>query len=289
MRNRCILSAALLAVMSASLAMAQGMIGGRETGIGADEPRVTALQLNNLPVLQALDVLLKGTGRNYRLMPGTRVDGRVTMTFRDVPLDGAVKMMLQSAGLQAARENHTYIIEPIMVPMAQPPVGVQQMPLMFPGPPIGLVDIKPSGPRTAAQRFDILLDKANVLEAMRQILEVAGQNYVIDTGLDCAWAGPLGPRISARMRGMALDDALQALAKSASLVLVKVSNAYTIRPPDGAIPLSFSTNGKGGKIGQTPAPTTAPRSCVQCGRTLDSTWLFCPSCGSTTPALTPAK
>jgi hypothetical protein len=256
-------------------------------GISADEPRVIALQLNNVTVLQALDILLKGTGRNYRLMPGARADGVVTVNFRDVPLDGAVKIVLRSAGLQAARENHTYIIEPILVPMTRPPVVSQQMPTMFPGPPIGSVDVKPSGARTGGQRFDMLLDKANVLEAMRQILEVAGQNYVIDTGLDCAWAGPLGPRISARMSGMTLDDALQALGKSASLVLVKVGSAYTIRPPDGAIPLSYTIGNKVGKNDQGATSTVVLPLCAQCNRPLDPAWLFCPSCGAQVPAPAP--
>ena len=251
-----------------------------------EEPRIGNLQITNMRVLQALDILLKGTGCNYRLMPGTRVDGVVTVNLRDVPLDNAVEIVLRSAGLRAARENHTYIIGPLLVPMTKLPIVPQQMPSLFPGPPIGTVDVKPSG----GQRFDILLDKANVLEAMRQILEVAGQSYVIDTGLGCAWAGPLGPRISARMRSLTLDEALQALGKSASLVVAKVGITYTVRPPDGAIPLSYipiSSAGKGGKNEPAPTDSVPVPLCTGCNRPLDPAWQYCPRCGLQVPVPTP--
>lgn len=264
------------------------MLGMRVPAMSVDEPRIGSLQLTNTRILQALDILLKGTGRNYRLMPGTRVDGVVTVNLRDVPLDNAVEIVLRSAGLRAARENHTYIIEPLLAPRPTAPPPPQQMPSLFPGPPIGMMDVKPSGVQTAGRRFDILLDKANVLEAMRQILEVAGQNYVIDTGLDCAWAGPLGPRISARMRGMSLDEALQALGKSASLVVAKVGAAYIVRPPDGAIPFSYiggSDAGKGAKSAPATVGSAAP-ACLGCNRPLDSAWQYCPHCG--TPVSPPA-
>lgn len=286
MRNRCILLAALFAATCVSLASAQ-VAAVSAPAMSVDEPRIGNLQIRNMRVLQALDILLGGTGRNYRLMPGTRVDGVVTVTLRDVPLDNAVTIVLRSAGLQAAREDHTYVIQPILVAMTKPPTAPQQMPSLFPGPPIGTVDVKPSG----GQRFDILLDKANVLEAMRQILEVAGQSYVIDTGLGCAWAGPLGPRISARMRSLTLDEALQALGKSASLVVAKVGITYTVRPPDGAIPFSYipgpSTN-KGAKNGPGATDTVPVPLCAGCNRPLDPAWQYCPQCGLQVPAPTPS-
>jgi hypothetical protein len=160
------------------------------------------------------------------------------------------------------------------------------VPMQVPGPTIGTVDVKPLGTQTGGQKFDILLDKANVLEAMKQIFDVAHQNYVIDTGLDAAWAGPLGPRISSRMRGIALDEAIQALGTSASLVVARVGTTYTVRPPDGAMPFSYAGQGKEsrGRVEAQTGKNSGPANCAKCGGALAPAWLYCPRCATPVPA-----
>lgn len=284
MRQRSIVLIALILSICASLALAQGVPVAQQAAPGSgarDEQRVISLNLVDTDIIQALDILLKGTGRDYRIDEGVRVAGRVSIHLQDVPLDNAVHIVLRSAGLQADRDKQTYLIKRApMVPVMQVPQPQQDLVPMT-KPPIGTVDVKPSAGQ-GGQKFDILLDKANVLEAMKQIMEVARQNYVIDTGLDAAWAGPLGPRISSRMRGIHLDEAIQALGKSANLVVAKVGSTYTVRPPDGAMPFSY-TGGKGGKVPAVKTESATPKSaspCSKCGNMLIPTWLFCPQCGA---------
>lgn len=274
MISRWIFPAVLLIAIGASLLSAQGMAPSLQSA-GSDDLRIPRLQIVNAPVLQALDTLLRGTPRDYRIVPGTRVEGMVTADLQDVPLDGAVAIVLRNAGLQATREGNTYIIGPQLVPGVAAPQ--QQMVPMSTGGAIGTVDVKPAA---RSRTFDILLDKANVLEAIRQILEVAGQNYVIDTGLDCAWAGPLGPRISARMRGIGLDEAVEALANSASLVMTKVGTTYAIRPPDGAIPFSYTQGAQGKQGAKTGTGMKETPACGKCARPIAPGWQFCPFCGT---------
>ncbi len=262
-----------------------GVASGQVENVAAvkaadDEPRIADLQLANTGILQALDILLAGTGRNYMVAQGSDVSGTVNVTLQDVPLDTAVKTVLRSAGLTASRENRTYFIEPIKPPVVAM-VPMTRAPTLTAKPPIGTMDVKPSGTEKGV-KFDILLDKANVLEAMHRIFESVGQNYVIDTGLDSAWAGPLGPRISARMRGITLDEAVQALGRSAGLVVAHIGSTYSVRPPDGALPFTY-VPGIGAKPGNQ--LETAP-VCGRCGRALDPSWLYCPQCGGRTRAAT---
>jgi len=279
MKSRLIMLTALLLAIGAGLASAQvEMVPAVKAA--DDEPRIADLQLANTGILQALDILLAGTGRNYMVAQGSDVSGTVTINLQDVPLDTAVKIVLRSAGLTASRENKTYLIEP-MKPPAVAVVPMARTPALTTKPPIGTMDVKPSGTEKGV-KFDILLDKANVLEAMHRIFESVGQNYVIDMGLDSAWAGPLGPRISARMRGITLDEAVQALGKSAGLVVAHVGSTYAVRPPDGALPFTY-VPGVGAKPGN---PLEVPPICGKCGRTLEPSWLYCPQCGGRTRAAT---
>ncbi len=285
MRNRLIVPAVLLIIACVSGVSGQ-MVPMAVMPASQDSQRVAGLQVENTPVLQALDLLLKDTPRSYRLAPGIRVDGVVTVNIQDVPLDTAVTIVLRSAGLQAVRDGDTYVISALKVPAA---MVAQQTSAMSPAGPIGSVDVKPSAGRPGGRTFDILLDKANVLEAIRQILEVSGQNYVIDTGLDCAWAGPLGPRISSRMRGIGLDEAIEALARSSSLVMVKVGATYTIRPPDGAMPLSYAgSQRQSGLKNVPPGGIETPPVCGRCSRQITPGWIFCPFCGTRLQLVMPA-
>ena len=296
MRRHAIAGAAILILISASTLLAQDHVQWQslvpvaqssvvQPAVQVPVGRTVTLRIANAPVWQALDILFRGTGLTYTVDPQVAgLQGMITVDLNGVPFEMALQIVTRNAGLGVLKEGANYKIGP-MVPGTSSPVPKQMV-----GPP-GVLEVNPSG-RPGAQKFDITLDKANVLEAMKQILEVARQNYVIDTGLDSAWAGPLGPKISAKMRGVALDEVLGALGKSANLVLARVNSIYTVRPPDGALPFSYiggSATGKG--AGSKAVPGTQTKTdlpaCAKCSRSLDPTWLYCPQCGAqvTLPAV----
>jgi len=260
-------------------------------------PRVT-LHLQDATVQQAVDELFKGSGREYQLDP--RASGMVTVNIDNVPFDTALRILANTAGLTV---RHVYVLNVDF--QLQPPTATfspemervsEQRNMLTTRTAPGLsanintasegipgrarqesgVSIQPvPSVRAGEKRFDITLDQANLVEAIKQLMEMEGRNYVLDLGAAPNWTGVAVPRISARIRNASLDQILDVLARSTGLIVTRNGTAYTFRLSQSQYPPA--------NIGAT--QNSSPRAnhtfrCPKCGQELIQGWRWCPSCGS---------
>lgn len=260
-------------------------------------PRVT-LHLQNVTVQQAVDTLFQGSGREYQLDP--KASGTVTVNIDNVPFDTALRILGNTAGLTV---RHVYVLSvdsqleqptalgsinlerpseqvnpPAMSSRLSPGVDVNAATerILSPTRQESGVRIQPAPSARAGERkFDITLDQANLIEAIKQLMEMEGRNYVLDLGVTPDRTSVVVPRISARIRNASLDQILEVLARSTNLVVTQNGTVYTFR------------------LSQSPHPPTsigifqnsAPRDnrtfrCPKCGQELIPGWRWCPICGT---------
>lgn len=263
----------------------------------SEVPRVT-LHLQDATVQKAVDALFQGSGREYQLDP--RASGMVTVNIDNVPFDTALRILANTAGLTV---RQVYVLSVDL--QQQPPTATLSMEVKrasaqedtlttksapspsvnvntasegIPGPkrqePGVSIHPTPSG-RPGETRFDITLDQANLVEAIKQLMEMEGRNYVLDLGVAPNWTGVAVPRVSARIRNASLDQILDVLGRSTGLIVTRNGTTYTFRLSQNQYPPPSVG------ISQSSAPKANHTfRCPKCGQELMQGWRWCPSCGS---------
>lgn len=249
----------------------------------SSEPRVT-LVLKETPIREAFEQLFSGSGK--RFVMDQPVQGVISMQLTEVPFGDALRTLATSAGLVVRLENGIYRLSPDfrMSPAGAGPrpaptgnPALQRLPVpqgAMPGraDPPGAVNIRPLPPDKGEKRFDITLNQANLLEALRQILDLSSTDYIIDLGPQ--FSPPFAPRVTARLRNATISDIFRVLLPASGLGFEKTANTYLIRPLAGGAP------------GYGPDPRVAPgvqgtmaSPCPRCSRPCQHDWAFCPHCG----------
>ncbi|MEN6519625.1 MAG: hypothetical protein ABFD46_00530 [Armatimonadota bacterium] len=85
------------------------------------EKKVT-LQLSDTPIIDVIDYMFQGTGYKYTIEPG--VSGRISVGFKNIPLEQAVKAVADASGLDYTKAPGRYIFKP----KAKIPVAAETMP-----------------------------------------------------------------------------------------------------------------------------------------------------------------
>ena len=270
-----------------SAAQAESKAAGKASGA-----HVVTLDLKDVPVQYAIDALFAGSGRVYAIEPG--VSGTVSIKLSGVPFDNALRTLANTAGL-AVREDKGLIILGLdpqrgLTNIAQPTTQEvqwqwspsqravttsQRMPV-----PPGVVNIQPRRTGTGFdRRFDVTLEQANVFEAIKQLMELDGRDYVLDLGVSNQMSSVFGLRITAKLKNATLDDVLNALAKTPGLTIEKAANIYVIGF-HGYPGYSTAYAGPSGPPLFGSAERGVPiLSCTNCGQSLQPDWRFCPMCG----------
>jgi hypothetical protein len=80
-----------------------------------DDPQPTSdkkvtLQLSDTPVIDAIDRLFQGTGYKYTIEPG--VSGRISLGFKDVPFEQAIRDVAEASGLTYRASGGRYVFAP---------------------------------------------------------------------------------------------------------------------------------------------------------------------------------
>lgn len=290
----------LLFLCSASLMLSASAVFGQSEQPAASErvqpePMVEdqrfSIELKDVPVQEAIAAVFQHErGVPYVIEPN--VGGRVTINLKDVTFDSALRTLLNVAGLSAREEAGTLILgaDPQRLVTNTTQFVLPHPPPTPPSPPAqqlaamnapGVVNIRPWD-RGPAKVFDVTLEGANLFEAIKQILELDGKDYVLDLGLASQMPLGSGPRVTARMRQVSLDDVLTILSRTAGLEFEKRANTYIVRYK-GVDP---GRTGKPGALMQSypqpPLPVKgAPQIlCPNCGFGLLGEWRFCPNCGN---------
>lgn len=241
--------------------------------------RVVTLDLKDTPIKDAFDALFAGSGRVYVLDPGAV--GNVSVRLEGVPFSSALRMLTNAAGLDLREQCLVFITRSesesteSLVEMAKsiPPPPAASLARSVPGmtqqqaAPSGRIQVSPSpGQRTTRSeaRFDVSFEQAVLIEAVKQLLDTAGMDYVLDLGASPQVTMAYGPRVTARMKQATLDSVLDVLTKTAGLVVEKTGGAYMIRMGPG-----YPSQSRGQVSG----------SCSRCGQALFSDWGYCPACG----------
>jgi ribosomal protein S27AE len=273
----CLMIAAIL-LASASIAFPQAEPARADTvAIEPPQPEPTvSLNLQNAPVQQALESMLKSGKINYLIDPG--LTGTVTVNLNNIRLTEALDKLGNMAGFKYTVENGVWRFACSGPPTAQtiPPPGGMFVPGSLPTGPVSFPTMMPSPTSPNARptmtvvptglgvglnrTFDITFDQAIVYEALGQLMELAGQNYVFDLG-----PFPTVQRISAKMRGISLSDALDMLAASSNLQIQLVGNTYVVRQRQ----------------------STMTYLCPRCGLNVIQDWKYCPRCGTPVTAQRP--
>ena len=270
--------------------------------------RLVTLDLKDVPIRQAVEALFAGSGHQYIVVPddisGT-ISGTVTIKLAGVPFDNALRTLANTAGLKIYDgKGGVFVLGPDpqrgltsnvqqIVPQGlwetspQPRAGVSSQQMSAPR---GVINILPRVTEPGLdRRFDVTLEQANLFEAIKQLMELDGRDYVLDLGVSTQMPLTFGPRITAKMRNATLSNVLNALTKTSGLTTEKAANTYIIRfrgyPTYGttgyASPYGVSIGGPASNI-KGNLPTF---SCAKCGQGLQPDWKFCPMCGS--PAARP--
>lgn len=258
-----------------------------------EDPRFS-LDLKDVPVREAIAAVLEHRhGMPYVIEPN--VGGRVTINLKDVTFDSALRALANVAGLIVRQEGGTLILgaDPQRLitnsvqfvtqnshPLPPPSPGVQLATPPAPNVP-GVVNIHPWD-RGPVKVFDVTLENANLFEAIKQTLELAGKDYVLDLGIVAQIPPGFGPRVTAKMRQVSLDDALTILSRTAGLEFEKRANTYIVRykgldPPRPGKPGTITPSYPQTRMPERAAPHLL---CPKCGFGILEGWRFCPNCGN---------
>jgi hypothetical protein len=223
--------------------------------------------LQDTPVRGAIKALfdqLRGTGLDY-VFEGD-VEGKITLDISNVPYTDALATILRTANLTARLENGVYMIIPSM--KLRPAMAV---PGIRRDPPAGIsISPSPSGPGAATTFFDISLDGANVYQAIVQLMTMTKRNYVFDLGMTGQAMSAYAPRVSAVLKRVPFDQALDMIGKASGLAVEKIGVSYVIRQIRPAL----------GANTQSPKSTPGQFRCPRCSSPLSVDWNFCPMCGA---------
>jgi hypothetical protein len=311
MRTFSCLILAVLMTASASLALAESTNRSSLGGISQDQPGggtstqqqtmkgraqiaqpLVSVDLVNTPIVEAVDRLFRGTGAKYQIL--SNVGGNVTLKLTNVPLSEAAAMLARAANIGLGRRlgvpDSTFYfarslqdlsdMAAVVMPQSMPGLAIMpdQSSTGYPysspgqrGANTGLVNIAPS-PIGTGKLFDLTLDQANIFEAVRQLMELAKVDYVIDLGQSPEQAMSSAPRISARLRNASLDNLLELFCRASNIHAEKSGSTYMIHWTAGF-------GGFGGELGRG-GYITAP--CPKCQKQVQTTWRFCPYCGAAT-------
>jgi len=271
--------------------------------------RLVTLDLKDVPIRQAIEALFAGSGHQYIVVPddisGT-ISGTVTIKLAGVPFDNALRTLANTAGLKIYDgKGGVFVLGPdpqrgltsnvqqtapqgLWETSSRSRAGVSSQQMSVPR---GVINILPRVTEPGLdRRFDVTLEQANLFEAIKQLMELGGRDYVLDLGVSTQMPSAFYPRITAKMRNATLNDTLSALAKTSGLTTEKAANTYIFRFRSGYP--SYGTTGYAGPYGVSNAASgfnvrgnmpTFP--CAKCGQGLQPDWKFCPMCGS--PAARP--
>ncbi len=177
--------ATALAVLLGVLVMARLAAGGEPPAAGGKG--TVSMEFRDTDLATVLRAICRGAGVDFVLDPA--VKGKVTAKLQNTSWQDALTIVLASHGLDARREGNTLIITPKR-PDAAAPKEAQQVTVVKR--PDGTVDVDASG--------------ADAGEALRRVATAAGLSLVT--------AKEVTGKVTASLRGVSANDALDALADS---------------------------------------------------------------------------
>lgn len=98
-------------LFTAVIVLAAG-IGFAAAADGTQSPveKKVTLQLADTPVIDVIDYMFRDTGYKYTIEPG--VSGRITVGFKNMPLDQAIKAVADASNLDYRLDAGRYIFKP---------------------------------------------------------------------------------------------------------------------------------------------------------------------------------
>jgi len=238
--------------------------------------KTVTLFLSDTPIKNALETLFEDTNVAYVLEPG--IAGTVTMRINDVPFSDALSAVLKASGLTVRKENGIDIFStktPAVLSVGAASPWGDKLDSDTPG----KIEIKPIAGKT--NHFDVTLERADLVEAVKELMSVAKTDYVLDMDLAAQITSKFAPRITAKISNATVDDALKLLSKASHLEVERSDSAYILRWRGGtsaSVPLLHV--GKVGSVLSVPrVEEKICKTCKECGESIQAGWKFCPKCG----------
>lgn len=204
---------------------------GTANSVGLSGPLVD-LDLQDVTVFDALVALFKNQPNNWESSVSTLSTPTISLKFSGTPFSQAVDALARSAGLSWSTDEkgkyHFY-------PYDQEPAKTQSGKFGGRLSP-GTINIAPTN---TGRTYDVTLENANLLEAVKQLLDIARMDYVL--GATNPGQGSLtnATTITAKIRHATLDDALNFISKASGLTIQRSGKTYIIH----SISVSGSPNG----------------------------------------------
>jgi len=179
-----------------------GLAAGGEPP-AAEGKGTVSMEFRDTDLPTVLRAICRGAGVDFVLDPA--VKGKVTAKLQNTSWQDALAIVLTSHGLEARREGNTLIITPKR-PDAAAPEQAQQVTVVRR--PDGTVDVDASG--------------ADAGEALRRVATAAGLSVVT--------AKEVTGKVTASLRGVSANDALDALADSVGARVLRRGRVARIVP-----------------------------------------------------------
>ena len=81
---------------------------GQTAPPGSETEKRVTVHFKDVPIQNAIEVLFQGSGYSYGLEPG--IQGAITLSLNDVSFTDAMSALLKTAGLTVRKENGVYMI-----------------------------------------------------------------------------------------------------------------------------------------------------------------------------------